>query len=66
MLLNTSLNIKGQPIFNTWDDARFSRETNVAVFSWGIDNNPLLLILMIWITVDRHILYQDGDNQRKV
>ena len=33
MLLNTSLNIKGQPIVNTWDDAlEFSRETNVAVF----------------------------------
>ena len=33
MLLNTSLNIKGQPIVNTWDDALdFSRETNVAVF----------------------------------
>ena len=33
MLLTTSLNIKGQPIVNTWDDAlEFSRETNVAVF----------------------------------
>jgi carbamoyltransferase len=33
MLLNTSLNIKGQPIVNTWDDAiDFQREYNVKVF----------------------------------
>lgn len=33
MLLNTSLNIKGEPIVNTWDDAiHFMRETNVYVF----------------------------------
>ena len=33
MLLNTSLNIKGQPIVNTWDDAvDFMRKYNVKVF----------------------------------
>ena len=33
ILLNTSLNIKGEPIVNTWDDAiHFMRETNVYVF----------------------------------
>jgi carbamoyltransferase len=33
MLLNTSLNIKGQPIVNTWDDAiDFQKEYNVKVF----------------------------------
>ena len=33
MLLNTSLNIKGQPIVNTWDDAKkFMEKYNVAVF----------------------------------
>ena len=33
MLLNTSLNIKGQPIVNTWSDAQdFSRKYNVRVF----------------------------------
>jgi len=33
MLLNTSLNIKGQPIVNTWSDAlNFERKYNVKVF----------------------------------
>ena len=33
MLLNTSLNIKGKPIVNTWKDAEeFARKYNVAVF----------------------------------
>jgi len=33
MLLNTSLNIKGQPIVNDWKDAeKFMRRYNVAVF----------------------------------
>ena len=33
MLLNTSLNIKGKPMVNTWEDAReFSKLYNVAVF----------------------------------
>ena len=33
MLLNTSLNIKGKPIVNTWDDAEeFSKKYNVNVF----------------------------------
>jgi carbamoyltransferase len=33
MLLNTSLNIKGKPIVNTWDDAEdFMRKYNVQVF----------------------------------
>ncbi|MET0402673.1 MAG: hypothetical protein ABW123_09730 [Cystobacter sp.] len=33
MLLNTSLNIKGQPLVNTWDDAlAFSRQYNIRVF----------------------------------
>tara|TARA_B100000575_G_C23139630_1_gene662867 strand:- start:3730 stop:5034 length:1305 start_codon:yes stop_codon:yes gene_type:complete len=33
MLLNTSLNIKGQPIVNTWEHAKeFEREYNVKVF----------------------------------
>ena len=33
MLLNTSLNIKGQPIVNTWEDAKeFERKYNVPVF----------------------------------
>ena len=33
MLLNTSLNIKGQPLVNTeWDARRFSRLNNVPVF----------------------------------
>ena len=33
MLLNTSLNIKGQPIVNDWDDAKkFMEKYNVAVF----------------------------------
>jgi carbamoyltransferase len=33
MLLNTSLNIKGEPLVNTWDDAiRFSKKYNVTVF----------------------------------
>ena len=33
MLLNTSLNIKGKPIVNTWEDAEeFSKKYNVQVF----------------------------------
>jgi carbamoyltransferase len=33
MLLNTSFNIKGEPLVNTWEDAqRFSKSTNVVVF----------------------------------
>ena len=33
MLLNTSLNIKGQPMVNTWEDAQqFEKEYNVKVF----------------------------------
>ena len=33
MLLNTSLNIKGESMVNTWDDAvNFMRETDVCVF----------------------------------
>ena len=33
MLLNTSLNIKGEPMVNTWDDAvNFMRETDVCIF----------------------------------
>ena len=33
MLLNTSLNIKGKPMVNTWEDAtNFMKETNVRVF----------------------------------
>ena len=33
MLLNTSLNIKGQPMVNTWEDAEeWSKKYNVAVF----------------------------------
>ena len=33
MLLNTSLNIKGQPLVNTWEDAEeFSKRYNVKVF----------------------------------
>jgi len=33
MLLNTSLNIKGKPMVNTWDDAEeFSKKYNVNVF----------------------------------
>ena len=33
VLLNTSLNIKGEPMVNTWDDAvNFMRETDVCVF----------------------------------
>ena len=33
MLLNTSLNIKGEPMVNTWNDAKnFSRKYNVRVF----------------------------------
>ena len=33
MIINTSLNIKGMPIVNTWDDAEdFMRKYNVAVF----------------------------------
>jgi carbamoyltransferase len=33
MLLNTSLNIKGQPMVDTWDDAEdFMKEYNVKVF----------------------------------
>lgn len=33
MLLNTSLNIKSQPMVNTWDDAQeWSKKYNVAVF----------------------------------
>ena len=33
MLLNTSLNIKGKPIVNTWNDAEnFMRKYNVQVF----------------------------------
>ena len=33
ILLNTSLNIKGEPLVNTWDDAlRFSNKYNVKVF----------------------------------
>ena len=33
MLLNTSLNIKGKPMVNTWEDAKeFSKLYNVAVF----------------------------------
>ena len=33
MLLNTSLNIKGKPIVNTWEDAKkFSKKYNVCVF----------------------------------
>jgi carbamoyltransferase len=33
MLLNTSLNIKGMPIVDTWDDAmEFSKLYNVQVF----------------------------------
>ena len=33
MLLNTSLNIKGEPLVNTWADAeRFSKLNNVRIF----------------------------------
>jgi carbamoyltransferase len=33
MLLNTSLNIKGQPMVNTWKDAKeFEKKYNVPVF----------------------------------
>jgi carbamoyltransferase len=33
MLLNTSLNIKGEPLVNTWDDAlRFQKLCGVTVF----------------------------------
>ena len=33
MLLNTSLNVKGEPMVNTWEDAKnFSRKYNVRVF----------------------------------
>ena len=33
MLLNTSLNIKGQPMVDTWKDAlKFQKEYNVKVF----------------------------------
>ena len=33
MLLNTSLNIKGKPMVNTWEDAlEFSKKYNVNVF----------------------------------
>ena len=33
MLLNTSLNIKGQPMVNTWEDAlEFESKYNVAVY----------------------------------
>ena len=33
MLLNTSLNIKGQPMVDTWNDAKeFMKEYNVKVF----------------------------------
>jgi len=33
MLLNTSLNIKGQPMVDTWDHAQeFERKYNVKVF----------------------------------
>jgi carbamoyltransferase len=33
MLLNTSLNIKGEPLVNTWEDAeRFSQLNDVKVF----------------------------------
>ena len=33
MLLNTSLNIKGQPMVNTWEDAKeWSKTYNVPVF----------------------------------
>ena len=33
MLLNTSLNIKGQPMVNTWEDAEeWSKKYNVAIF----------------------------------
>ena len=33
MLLNTSLNIKGQPMVNTWEDAKeWSKKYNVAIF----------------------------------
>lgn len=33
MLMNTSLNIKGEPLVNTWEDAeRFSRKYNVKIF----------------------------------
>jgi len=33
MLLNTSLNIKGNPMVNTWEDGKeFSKLYNVAVF----------------------------------
>jgi predicted NodU family carbamoyl transferase len=33
MLLNTSLNIKGKPMVNTWEDAQaWSKMYNVAVF----------------------------------
>jgi carbamoyltransferase len=33
MLLNTSLNIKGQPMVNTWNDAQqFAKYYNVKVY----------------------------------
>jgi predicted NodU family carbamoyl transferase len=33
MLLNTSLNIKGQPMVNTWEDAKeFEKSYGVKVF----------------------------------
>ena len=33
MLLNTSLNIKGEPLVNTWEDAeRFSARHNVRIY----------------------------------
>jgi len=33
MLLNTSMNIKGEPLVNTWDDAlRFNQNTKVQIF----------------------------------